>query len=35
MIGKIETMNADAITVRGPKPNQITSSGAIAMIGTV
>ena len=33
--GKIDTMNADATTVFIPYPNQITSSGAIAMIGTV
>ena len=34
-IGNNDTMKADALTVVSPKPNQITSSGAIAMIGTV
>ncbi len=33
--GKIDTTNAEATTVRVPYPNQITSSGAMAMIGTV
>ena len=33
--GKIDTINADAITVFIPYPNQMTSSGAMAMIGTV
>ena len=32
--GKTETMNAEASTVRS-KSSQMTSSGAMAMIGTV
>ncbi|EEF23006.1 conserved hypothetical protein [Ricinus communis] len=33
--GNTDTMNADARTVGAPKPNQMTSNGAIAITGTV
>ena len=35
MTGKTDTMHADAITVRRPKPTQMISMGAMAMIGIV
>ena len=35
MTGNTETMSAEAATARRPGPNQSTSSGAMATMGTV